>query len=53
LARGSKVTADVSLRCLGLFCLKKGIKPKQLIKLGEEKATRLFLGLVNLMLKPP
>jgi hypothetical protein len=47
LARGSKVTADVSLRRLGLFCLKKGIKPRQLIELGEEKATRLILDTVD------
>ena len=47
LARGSKVTADVSLRRLGLFCLKKDIKPRQLIELGEEKATRLILDTVD------
>jgi len=44
LARGSKVTADVSLKHLGLFCLKKGITPKQLIELGEE-VTKLILAI--------
>jgi len=47
LVRGSKVTADVSLRRLGLFCLKKGITPKQLIKLGKEKATKLILDTID------
>ena len=27
----AQITADVSLRRLGLFCLEKGITPKQLI----------------------
>jgi integrase len=47
LVRGSKVTADVSLRRLGLFCLEKGIMPKQLIELGKEKATRLILDTID------
>jgi hypothetical protein len=47
LARGSKITADVSLRRLGLFCLKKRIKPRQLIELGKEKATKLILDTID------
>jgi hypothetical protein len=47
LARGSKITADVSLRRLGLFCLEKDIKPRQLIELGKEKATKLVLDTID------
>ncbi|MGC8849003.1 MAG: hypothetical protein ACP5QI_00820 [Candidatus Bathyarchaeia archaeon] len=47
LARGSKITADASLRRLGLFCLKKAVKPNELIELGGGKATKFILDVVD------
>jgi len=49
---GSKITADVSLRRLGLFCLEKGITPRQLIELARKKLRSWFWILsMNLKLK--
>ena len=46
-ARGSEVTADVYLRRLGMFCKHFGLKPKQLVDLGEDELYNLLLDYVS------
>ncbi len=46
-ARGSEVTADVYLRRLGMFCKHFGLKPKELVDLGEDELYNLLLDYVS------
>ena len=48
-ARGSEVTADVYLRRLGMFSKHFGLKPKQLINLGEDELYNLLLDYVSVL----
>ena len=41
LARGSKLTADVNLRRLGLFCERNHITPQHIVKIGQKNIKQL------------
>ena len=41
MARGSLLAADTNLSCLGLFCERNNITPKQIVKMGKEDIQKM------------